>query len=342
MSNYFSPLPIPNRHAIRAPVFGGSPIKIKKKKKKRTKSQKKKYNDDIEETISTKETGMILPAIINRSESPTKIEIPKLKIPVMSNYYDQLRVLNVEEVKKVFPGSRRSKTHMVGQKAKLEYIDNYRNLDRIVETNRHLNLGDSPVTSYLRKIHEKHLSPIPMGIVKRVGKDREIDIGMYAMGDSYAEAFSEGLKEFEINRLNLSDNRLTDIGAMKILQGLKASALEILDLSNNKLSNEVVRFIAEMSEKRNSSLHTIRLEGLHMKDVGADILCRALKSSLNLIELNLAKNNLEGCKAIAKMIESSKTITKLDLHWNNIRGEGAKMICRAISHNVSLRILDLS
>ncbi|CAG9323140.1 unnamed protein product [Blepharisma stoltei] len=337
MSSYFSPMPIPNRHSIRAPVFGASPTRLRKKKKKS--SRRKPIVHSI--TESPKEPVVELPILVSRSESP-KPSVPPLKLPNLSNYYDQLRVLNEEGQKKLFPGSRRSKTYMVGQKAKLEYVDNYRNIDKILETNRHFNIEDSPVTSYLKKIREKHLSPIPMGIVKRAGKDQDIDIGMYAMGDSYAEALSEGMKEFEVNKLILSDNRLTDVGAMKILQGVKSSSLEILDLSNNKLSNDVVQYIADMSQKRNTSLHTIRLEGLHMKDVGASILCKALKNSLLLIELNLAKNNLEGCKAIAKLIELSTTLQKLDLHWNNIRGEGAKMICRAISHNKSLKILDLS
>ena len=76
--------------------------------------------------------------------------------------------------------------------------------------------------AYLNKVNKINLNPEPFGIVRRKGPDNKIDIHSYSMGDVYAHAFSEGIEHCKnVKELNLSNNRLTESGCVKILQKLK-------------------------------------------------------------------------------------------------------------------------
>ena len=231
-------------------------------------------------------------------------------------------------------------TSFVGNKARMHFMDSFRTIhlqDNLTTENR-----NSPINKYLVKINEKHLTPVPMGIVKNHGKINEFEIGMFGMGDDYAEAFSEGISQMRVKKLNLNDNRLTDSGAKRILEKLAPNTLVEFNISNNKLKKANFDQIYGIINARQSVLKILRLEGLQMKDENCGILCKALKKSHCILEVNLAKNSLEGNKSLAKFIQRTKSLEKLDLHWNNIRGDFAIAICKALGKNKSIRVLDLS
>jgi hypothetical protein len=82
------------------------------------------------------------------------------------------------------------------------------------------------------------MRPDAFGMVRRKGPETELDIRSYGMGDSYAEAFSEGLALYdEVERINLSGNRLTERGGLNILRTLKPVNIIELDLSDNNIGN---------------------------------------------------------------------------------------------------------
>ena len=280
----------------------------------------------------------------NRSKSENKkpSSFTEHKLPRIANYYEKLRILDTTSDSGSFFGSKRKKTHFVGERALLDYIENYRKVDKIVETNRHHKVENNAITSYLSNLRDQRLSPKPMGLVKRRGVERVIDITKYAMGDSYAAAFAEGIKEYNFHRLILRDNRLSEKGALKILNSANYEYLLELDLSFNRVGIKSLEVIAELGSEQNSTLQILKLEGVHMKDRGASIVCKGFRRSTHLLELNLSKNDLQGNKKLCKFVKLSKSIQKLDLHWNNIRGEGARQLCKAVGSNNSLKVLDLS
>ena len=229
---------------------------------------------------------------------------------------------------------------LVGQSGRMEYIDSFRNIHRLQALS--FESQNTPVNSYLQKVNEKHLSPVPMGMVKSKGKTNVFEIGMYGMGDNYAEAFSEGISKLSIKKLDLNDNRLTECGAKRILEKISPEKLVELNFSNNKLHKNNFTQIHSIIGTRQSILKVLKLEGLQMKDDNCEIICKALTKSNCIIEVNLAKNLLEGSKKLSKFIKLNQSVQKLDLHWNNIRGEQAVKLCRSLEFNKSIRILDLS
>jgi hypothetical protein len=181
-----------------------------------------------------------------------------------------------------------------------------------------------------------------MGIVKAKGKTNIFEIGMYGMGDNYAEAFSEGISGIPVKKLDMNDNRLTENGAKRILDKISPEKLVELNFSNNKLHKQNFTQIHSIINSRQSILKVLKLEGLQMKDENCKIVCKALVRSACILEVNLAKNLLEGNKQLSKFLKLNQSIQRLDLHWNNIRGEKAKKLCKSLSFNKSLRVLDLS
>lgn len=65
-----------------------------------------------------------------------------------------------------------------------------------------------------------HVIPRPFGIVSYKGKEDEINIENFSMGNSYSKAYGKGLKLLNAKVLNLSNNRLSDTGSMNILRGV--------------------------------------------------------------------------------------------------------------------------
>lgn len=265
---------------------------------------------------------------LNNYQSPrkrkSKSEIPKLKAKnstfkteVLSETLNTKDLGTFYEKISLFQDLRgnslpKNETIFVGKKAKFDYIDHYKNLHRIESHSPRLE--KSPIVNYLLKINEKHLSPAPMGMVKTKGKQNEFTIGMYAMGDNYAEAFSEGITNMNIKKLDLNDNRLTQNGAKRILERITPGSLVEFDISNNKLKKNNFTQIQSIINIRQSILKVLRLEGLQMKDENCAILCKALKKSPCILEVNLAKNELEGNRSLSKFIQRTKTLQKLDLH----------------------------
>ena len=199
---------------------------------------------------------------------------------------------------------------LVGESARANFMESFRNLHRIENLTQEAR--NSPVNKYLAKLQEKHLMPAPMGIVKHRGKVTDIEIGMFAMGDNYAEAFSEGISHMNIKKLNLNDNRLTENGAKRILEKLAPGSLVEFDISNNKLDKNNFEQINSIINTRQSILKILRLEDLQMKDKNRAVVCKALKRSPCILEVNLAKNGLEGNKSLAKFISRTSSLQKLD------------------------------
>lgn len=234
---------------------------------------------------------------------------------------------------------------IVGNEAKLEFLDTYLNLPLISERNRLEKLEDTPHVAYLGEIEKIHMRPQPFGIIRRKGPNAFIDIHMYSMGDTFAEAFSKGVKQYkEITNLNLKANRLTDGGCAKILSGVHSKKVKIINISENKLGRVSIEKVIQIVNNNETRLRTLELENISIGERAIVDLCRVLADNKVLHSLNLAKNNLGfiACTALKEMLRYNSTIRNLDLHWNNIRTEGAKEFFEGLSQNDSLKALDIS
>lgn len=317
--------------------------KIKKKKKKLTESvQEKYYSQRHESCLRVRPLeSQVLNQELQINPLPEKPEIlPMISqtpqhFNLNSTYYENLHMFSKG-------GNQSLKIQMVGQKAKLDFVDSYKFLSSPKNNKFSESKIISPVLKYLHKIDEKKLAPIPMGVFKRKGNIKEVDIGMYSIGNRYAEALSEGISMLSPTKVQVNDNRLTDQGVSNILSSLSVENLLDLNLSNNKVSIENLKTLGKFIASRFSVLKILKLEGLNLRDLGCRIICKALKKNQSLLELNLAKNSIEGNKTLKSYISKTATLQKLDLHWNLIRSQGAYLLSESIKLNTTLKVLDLS
>lgn len=228
--------------------------------------------------------------------------------------------------------------------AKLSYIESYKNLDRIIDRGVHKHLLPSPIVSYLHKVQENGLVPSTIGLLNKQVTDNTLDISHYSIGNSYAEALSEGISSIKYQKAVFKNNRLTDKGAANLIKNLSPDSISEIDLSQNSIGLSTIANICRKIDVDSSKLTVLSLDSNRLGDRPVILLCSVLGSGDRLVELSLADNNITeyGASAIAQYIQIAQTLEKLDLHWNNIRGVGAKDLALSLCENNSVKVLDLS
>ena len=233
----------------------------------------------------------------------------------------------------------------VGNKAKLDFIDAYKNISILSQKNKLNKLEDSPSVAYLQRCDKIRLNPEPFGMVRRTGPDTSIDIHNYSMGDVYANAFSEGINHCkDVKDLNISDNRLTEPGCVKILQNIKDKKMKKINLAENKIGSRSIYELIDIVSIADTKLRWLDIESTGVSDKTVAQLCKALGANKTLSNLNLAKNNLgyfSAC-ALKGMLKVNNTLKRLDLHWNNFRTQGAQELFEGLGANTGLIELDIS
>lgn len=241
-------------------------------------------------------------------------------------------------------GSMEEYSGPVGDAAKLEFVETFMNLELFAQRNKLLKLEDTPNIAYLKQVFKKNLKPEPFGIVRRKGPILSLDIHQYGMGDTYAEAFSLGVKACkELKTINLGANRLSDTGVSEILKELVSKKLESIILSENHISTKSLDHIIRMLNKIDNNIRYLDLEFTHLSEPLICVLCKALSDNKILIRLSLARNDLGESSALGlkEMLKHNQTIKYLDLHWNHL-GYGGVELFYGLEQNQSLKYLDIS
>lgn len=270
-------------------------------------------------------------------------EMPKSILCSFSK--DSNRNFLVKSRERIKKGSMESFTSSIGPKAKLDFIDTYKHRLEIADRNTYEKLESSPSAAYLEIIDREKLNPLPFGMVRNSGKETEMDLHGYSMGDNYAKAFSEGLKHCRtLEKINLNSNRLSEKGSLDILQQIEPQNLKELGMSNNKLGIKSITKISQILTGSKSCLKHLSLEGTNLNDSGAIILFDSITNNSSITRLNLARNKITElcCGALKTMLMFNKSLSRMDLHWNQLTGRGTCTIFEGLSDNKSLIELDLS
>ena len=109
------------------------------------------------------------------------------------------------------------------------------------------------------------------------------------MGDKYAQALSASLRSMprlHVHALELSQNRLTNKGALAILSNIPPN-IQKLDLSKNNLTTPSYRVIAKIISTYNSEVRELVLEKNNGGDVGCRMIAEAVAGSYKMSYLNL-------------------------------------------------------
>ncbi|CAG9334437.1 unnamed protein product [Blepharisma stoltei] len=250
--------------------------------------------------------------------------------------------------------------------AKLNFFESYKKIGKETERVEFRKMKQSPEIAFLKEIDKGGLSPKPFGLIKsgtpqsRSSKSRSpqskspqskgsvvgsFDLRNIGMGDTYAKAFSKGIKHIpQVEELNLKENRLSEKGALKILSKLVEKKTKYLVLTGNHLGEQSVQKIVEILDNPKSYLKHLSLENTKLSESAIIQLCNSLKENTTLTRLNLAKNEIRNgaVKAIGEMLSKNYGLRYLDLHWNLIRGDEAIYLFNGLEQNRYLRHLDLS
>ena len=204
-----------------------------------------------------------------------------------------------------------------------------------------------------------------LGVPPRMGpiirKKRTIDINLshQGMGDELACLFSKALGDIpEVQRVDVSDNRLSDIGCYAILHALeKKEDLNSLIIGSNKIDGAAAEKLAEMMANPDCPLKVLSVSGADLDDGECVEFIDALATNKNLTDLDMSRNIIgsdeslnvvqpeltTGGEAIAAYIASEGCrLKRLNLEWNLIRFNSAVEIGDALAVNDSLETLNLN
>lgn len=211
---------------------------------------------------------------------------------------------------------------------------------------------------------------------------RELFIEKNELGDEGVSFIAESLRfNKSLLTLNISDNQISSMG-LKVLVGVlnqdylserscnktlsklymrsnifhnsEASrllgelvshnkTLTYLDLSNNNLSEHLIRPISE-GLKINKTLQSLILESNAIGGLGCYILCDGLKYNRGLKFINLRNNSLgfEGAKHIADMLQTNRSLSNMNLQANLLDEHSITLIADKIGYNTELKIINLA
>jgi Ran GTPase-activating protein (RanGAP) involved in mRNA processing and transport len=137
-----------------------------------------------------------------------------------------------------------------------------------------------------------------------------------------------------LQKLFLKSNIFNNPESAKLLGDLIEynKSLLIIDLSNNGLSESLIRYIAE-ALRSNITLDTLILEGNSIGGFGTKILSENLKYNTRLKTLNLRNNALgfEGAKSIGELISSNSTLMNLNLQSNLLDDHSISLIVEKLN-----------
>ncbi|GMI44136.1 hypothetical protein TrCOL_g3436 [Triparma columacea] len=201
--------------------------------------------------------------------------------------------------------------------------------------------------------------PPRMGPIIRKSRTIDIQLSHQGMGDELAVLFSKALGDIpEVQRVDVSDNRLSDIGCYAILHALeKKDDLYSLVIGSNKIDGAAAEKLAEMMANPDCPLKVLGVSDADLDDGECVEFIDALATNKNLTDLDMSRNIIgsdeslnvvqpeltTGGEAIAAYLASEGCkLKRLNLQWNLIRFNSAVEIGDALAVNDSLESLNLN
>ncbi|XP_047659461.1 NACHT, LRR and PYD domains-containing protein 12-like isoform X1 [Tachysurus fulvidraco] len=138
------------------------------------------------------------------------------------------------------------------------------------------------------------------------------------------KSIGKALAKSPLRELDLSCNDLQDTGMKLLSDGLMSSHcnLNILKLSDCKLTEQSCTHIASVLKKANSSLRELDLSDNDLLDSGIKVLSGGLKSSqcvLEILRLSGCCLTEQSCSSLILALHSNPThLTELDLNYNHL------------------------
>ena len=165
-------------------------------------------------------------------------------------------------------------------------------------------------------------------------------------GDSYMRVLGRSVVDVpRLKNFELSNNRLTEAGATKVLKKVAQRAVR-LDLANNRIGMKGAETIAQVLEQKDSRLNFLNLENNALPLPAVHRILTAIttaRSFSQLRVLDLSNNSLQDgvSEDFAHLLREGRLL-ELYLHWNSLRARFGATFFDALRTCETLRVLDLS
>jgi Leucine-rich repeat (LRR) protein len=124
----------------------------------------------------------------------------------------------------------------------------------------------------------------------------------------------------QMKEVYLSMNGLQEAETFRIINALKGSNVEVLNLSYNIVGDKGAKLLSEILNT--TKLRELYLWSTQISDIGAKSLSEAISGNtcLQILQLRANKITASGARDLAKSLKSNKTLKIFDLWYNDIKG----------------------
>jgi Ran GTPase-activating protein 1 len=165
---------------------------------------------------------------------------------------------------------------------------------------------------------------------------RSLSLEGCALGSSAASFLISAMRQNSTFRLcNLANNGITsEIGPViaKLLD-CKTSALNVLNLRNNKIGTGLLDFARPLSTNQN--LIVLDLESNDIGEAGGEALAECLRVNVTLTSLNIANNGITEVAgtSIVEALADNQVLTSLNLSLNPIKNTAVTALAVVLASN---------
>ncbi len=243
-----------------------------------------------------------------------------------------------------------NRTGYVNKSCMKEFFDKYSQYNTL--TRKHPIETYTPSWAFIKSTKEQKIIPNPLGLVKRNGDERVLDINHQKVGDTYMSALSNSLRYSEhLTSLEFSGNRLSSFGVSNLFRALNdnknlAYKLRTIDLSENHIGKNEIENLINFLRDSKCNLEDLNLYGNMLGDENIINICDNLAKFVEyrLNTLNLGKNNIHDkcCDTIVEMLHKCSGLRVFVVSHNWLHNNGVTKIIKELCTHYELRILDLS
>ena len=224
---------------------------------------------------------------------------------------------------------------------------NFKNLCR-----KHYINEKSASFAFIKSCDKEKVICNPLGLLKRRGDEHTLEMNNQHSGDGFIDCLSNGLKyTTNLNNLEMSSNRLTQIGIEKLFMNIKQNDsfmknLFKLNISNNNIGEIGVQKLVDFIQEKNCQLENLNIEGNNLGDKNINYLCNTIAQYIGnrITYFNAGKNLItkNSEKGLIDLTEKCSELVVLILRNNQINNSlGAKLMIN-LNKLYSLKILDIS
>ena len=210
----------------------------------------------------------------------------------------------------------------------------------------------TPSLAFIKSSNDAKIIPNPLGLLKRKGDDKTLEMNNQKVGDTYIKVLGNALKYSDnLTYLELSGNRISSIGINKLFSSINqneelTSNIHSINLSENNIGSQDITEIINYIQNSKNNLENLDLFGNLMGDVNIKKISESFFKIKPYIKnsINLGKNNIHdiSSNAICEMLNHCSSLRELILSHNWLHNKAASQIITQLSTHFELRILDLS